>query len=69
MTFASELTRLKFHELLTDEQLYFARLEERLAKTGMQFHIDSVMKDDKSLELVCRITGPLDQFAPASTKS
>ncbi len=59
MRFASELVRHLFHELPTDKQVEFSRLEQQLAEAGSLVQIDSVMPYDDKLDMVIRITGKL----------
>lgn len=55
MRFASETTRMLFHELPTEKQVAYADLEVLLAEQGRVMHVDSVMSDGCTLEVVIRI--------------
>ncbi len=55
MTFASDLVQGIYHELPTETQLLYSRMEDKLAMSGQQLHIESVMADERILEVVVRI--------------
>lgn len=55
MTFGSETVQLLFHELPTDVQVDYLRLEEQLANAGKFMHVDAVMAWDNKLEVIIRI--------------
>lgn len=55
MTFATDLVQNIYHELPTDTQVLYTRMEEGLARNGQQLHIESVMADENILEVVIRI--------------
>lgn len=44
-----------FHELPTEKQVAYADLEVLLAEQGRVMHVDSVMSDGCTLEVVIRI--------------
>lgn len=56
MRFANDLVRQKFHELPTDTQLQYVRLDETLAKVEKVVMIESVMHDENILEMIIRIS-------------
>ena len=56
MTFASELVRISFNQLPIDKQREFCDFEDKLALNGSGLQIDSVMRHEKLLEVVIRIT-------------
>ena len=68
MTFASEAVRLLFHQLPTEEQLNYSNLEERLAAQGSQLRVEAVMRYERVLEVVVRITNH-KQFDSSGTDS
>lgn len=60
MLFRSEVARELFHELPTDTQVEFARLEELLANCGKILYVEAVMRGERSLEVVVRVCQQLD---------
>lgn len=56
MTFASETVRMLYHQLPTETQVWYADWEAQMAKRHRYLHIDAVMRSDRALEVVVRIT-------------
>lgn len=63
MTFASDTTRLLFHQLPTPTQVQFTELEERLAEQQQRLHVEAVRQDGNTLEVVVRITEHFEHSA------
>jgi hypothetical protein len=56
MTFETEETQGKFHELPAQTQLEYCSLEIALAREGKQLHVAGVLKDEEGrLQVVIRI--------------
>lgn len=56
MTFASEEVRQAYHELPTETQLSYERVEWRFAELlGQSLHVDEIIRTENSLEVVIRI--------------
>ncbi len=55
MTFASDLTRMLFHQLPTERQVRYAEWEADLAQRAEMLQIDSVMVCGNVSEVVLRI--------------
>ena len=66
MTFASELVRISFNQLPIDKQREFCDFEDKLALNGSALQIDSVMRLEKLLEIVIRITEEFELPTPSS---
>lgn len=56
MTFSNEETRLRFHSLPTETQVFYTEWEDRLARRGCRLHIDAVIAMGAISEVVIRIT-------------
>lgn len=65
MTFASDVARSIYHSLPTQVQVDYSRLEEFLANTGKQLHVESVMSAMDQLEVVVRVREEIDLSASA----
>lgn len=55
MTFASDVTRMAYHELPTDVQRYYLELEDRLAENGRTLQLDGVVRTSDALEIIIRV--------------
>lgn len=55
MTFSGEETRLRFHQLPTETQVFYSDWEARLARRGCRLHVDAVIACGKISEVVIRI--------------
>lgn len=60
MTFASDVARSIYHSLPTQVQVDYSRLEEFLANSGKQLHVESVMTAMEQLEVVVRVRQEID---------
>lgn len=56
MTFASDTTRILFHQLPTATQMSYAEWETKLSLKNQFLQIDSVMQHGTISEVVIRIT-------------
>lgn len=55
MTFSGEETRMRFHSLPTDTQVFYTEWEDRLASRGCRLHVDAVIALGQISEVVIRI--------------
>lgn len=62
MTYASDTVRICFHQLPTEKQLEYSRMEETLARHGQQLRIEAVTQYGNVLEVVVRVTEHLNSL-------
>lgn len=55
MTFSGEETRLRFHSLPTETQVFYTDWEASLARRGCRLHVDAVIAQGNISEVVIRI--------------
>jgi hypothetical protein len=64
MTFATENVRILFHQLPAETQLNYQKLEKRLAKSGDSLNIEGIIRHERILEVILRITTDLEYSGP-----
>lgn len=62
MTYASDVVRICFHQLPTEKQVEYSRMEETLAKHGQRLRIEAVTHYGNVLEVVIRVTENLESL-------
>lgn len=64
MTFSTENVRIHFNQLPAEVQLRYEKWDKKLGKSGDSLNIEGIIRQERILEVILRITSDLEYSGP-----